>query len=196
MDGTNSPVIPHQMPNVIKAILITAGTNTAATLSARAWMGALLPWASWTSRIIWERTVSFPTWVALNIKRPSPLMVPPVTRSFSALSTGIGSPLSMDSSTAEAPSIIMPSTGIRSPGLITTTSPDWTMEMEISFSIPFSIILAVPGCSPMSFFMAPPVFPLVLASRSFPNLIRVMMTAEVSKYTCPPSPGSTRIASE
>ncbi len=29
-----------------QAIPMMAGTNTAATLSARAWMGALLPWAS------------------------------------------------------------------------------------------------------------------------------------------------------
>ena len=52
IDGTNSPVTAHQIPKVITAIMITAGTNIAATLSARAWMGALLPWASWTSRMI------------------------------------------------------------------------------------------------------------------------------------------------
>jgi len=46
MDGTNSPPTAHQRTKVRKAIPITPGTNTAATLSARAWMGAWLLRAS------------------------------------------------------------------------------------------------------------------------------------------------------
>ena len=46
MAGTNSPVMLHQRPKVTRAITITAGTNMAATRSAMAWIGALLPWAS------------------------------------------------------------------------------------------------------------------------------------------------------
>ena len=52
MDGTNSPVIPHHRKKVTKAVAMTDGTNTAATRSASACMGALLPWASCTSLII------------------------------------------------------------------------------------------------------------------------------------------------
>jgi hypothetical protein len=47
-----------------------AGTNTAATRSARAWMGALLPWASCTRRMIWARAVSRPTRVAVKTMDP------------------------------------------------------------------------------------------------------------------------------
>ena len=158
-----------------------AGTNTAATLSARAWMGALLPWASWTSRMIWAKTVSLPTAAALNFKSPSPLIVPPTTLSPDCLSTGNGSPLSMDSSTDDAPSVTMPSTGMRSPGRTSTVSSICTCVMGISFSMSFSTMVATLGRSPISLRMAPPVRPLVRDSSIFPNLIRVMITAEVSK---------------
>ena len=46
MEGTNSPPMVHQRMKVRKAIPITPGTNTAATLSARAWIDGLVPWAS------------------------------------------------------------------------------------------------------------------------------------------------------
>ena len=101
MAGTNSPPRLHQRMKVKKAIPITPGTKTAATRSARAWIGALLPWASWTRRIIWARAVSLPTFVVLNLRRPSLLMVAPTTASPGPLSTGIGSPVNMDSSTAD-----------------------------------------------------------------------------------------------
>ena len=43
--------------------------------------------------------------------------------------------------------------------------------------------VAVDGRRPMSFRMAPPVLPLVRDSSILPSLIKVMMTADVSKYT-------------
>ena len=47
---------------------------------------------------------------------PVVFIVAPIHRRSGALSTGIDSPVSIDSSTADAPSITSPSTGIRSPG--------------------------------------------------------------------------------
>ena len=194
--GTNSPSMPHHMKNVITAERITAGTKNDDTRSASACMGALLPCASWTSLMICARAVFFPTLVAVNFKRPWPLTVPPVTTSFSFLSTGRGSPVSMDSSTDDMPSIIIPSTGILSPGRITTISPSFTAEIGTCFSSSFSSMVAVLGTRPISFFMAPPVLPFVLASSSLPNLIRVIITADVSKYTWLPSTGNSRTAME
>ena len=49
-------------------------------------------------------------------KLPLPFSVPPVTRSPAVFSTGTGSPVSIDSSTALRPSTTVPSTGILSPG--------------------------------------------------------------------------------
>ena len=103
------------------------------------------------------------------------------TVSFNFLSTGSLSPVSIDSSTADCPSTIVPSTGMRSPGRTITTISLSTFERAISFSCPFSRMNAVFGCSPISFLMALPVLPLVRAYNSLPSLIRVIMTAAVSK---------------
>ena len=51
------------------------------------------------------------------------LVVAPVTSSPGPTSSGTGSPVSMERSTAEAPSTTMPSVAILSPGLTTNTSP-------------------------------------------------------------------------
>ena len=94
----------------------TAGTNQPATLSASAWIGARLRCASATICTIRASIVSPPTRSARMRKLPVPLIVPPVTGSSAAFSTGIGSPVSMDSSTFDFPSSTTPSTGILSPG--------------------------------------------------------------------------------
>ena len=88
----------------------------AATRSARRWMGALEPWASSTSWTIWASTVSRPTRVARNTKRPVVLSVAPMTSSPAPLRPAWLSPVSIDSSTADAPSVTTPSTGTFSPG--------------------------------------------------------------------------------
>ena len=56
-------------------------------------------------------------------KPPVPFTVPPVTRSPAAFSTGIGSPVTIDSSTALRPSSTTPSTGTFSPGRTRSRSP-------------------------------------------------------------------------
>ena len=92
------------------------GTNTSAIRSARRWIGALEPWARWTSSTIRARAVSRPTWVARITNDPVVLSVAPMTSSPTRFVAGIGSPVSIDSSTAEAPSTTTPSTGTLSPG--------------------------------------------------------------------------------
>jgi len=91
--------VSDQTTNVTIAIRITTGTNTAEIRSASRWIGALLPCASSTRRMIRERTVSRPTWVTRKWNEPPRLMVAPTTLSPWLLVTGSGSPVSIDSST-------------------------------------------------------------------------------------------------
>ncbi len=72
-----------------------------ATQSASFWIGALLACASSTSLIICASAVSAPTFVASNVNAPVLLSVPPITISPARFSTGMLSPVSIDSSTAE-----------------------------------------------------------------------------------------------
>src|SRR5699024_4152823 len=78
--------------------------------------------ASWTSVITWERYESSPIFSTLIVSEPSLLIDPPITSFPFSFSTGTDSPVSMDSSIEQFPSIIVPSTGIFSPGLTRTRS--------------------------------------------------------------------------
>ena len=147
------------------------------------WMGALDPWASSTSLMIWASTVSFPTLVASNLNVPVLFRVAPITWSPRRFSTGRLSPVSMDSSTAEAPSRTTPSTGTFSPGRTITRSPIWTSSVGMSVSSPFRMTRAVFAWSPIRRLIASLVRPLAIASSRRPKRIRVMITAAVSKYT-------------
>ena len=66
-------------------------------------MGGFDPWACSTRRMICASAVSAPTLVALKVNEPLPLTVAPMTSSPSSLLTGMGSPVSIDSSTVEEP---------------------------------------------------------------------------------------------
>ena len=98
-----SPLAKYQNKKVIKAIVITAGTKTPATLSAILAIGALVCWASSTSLMIWAKRVSSPTFSARMVREPCPLIEAPNTLSSATFSTGILSPVSIDSSIAECP---------------------------------------------------------------------------------------------
>jgi hypothetical protein len=95
-------------------------------------------------------------------------------------STGIDSPVTIDSSKDEYPSFMTPSTGTFSPGLTMTISPISTSSTGISTSPPFLRILAVFAWSPISFLIASEVCPFALASNSLPSRIRTTMVAAVS----------------
>ena len=73
--------------------------------------------------MIRESTVSLPTLSATIRNEPVWLRVPPITASPTRFSTGIGSPVIIDSSTELPPSVRRPSTGIFSPGRTRSTSP-------------------------------------------------------------------------
>ena len=142
---------------------MTAGTNQAAITSASRAMGGLVPWACWTRRTICARAVSLPTLVARSVNEPVVLSVAPITSSPGCLPTGMGSPVSMDSSTGEEPSSTTPSTGTFSPGRTTRRSPTSTSATGTSVSTPSRTTRAVLGCSPMRALIAARFWPLARA---------------------------------
>ena len=112
----------------------TAGTNQAATRSAVRWMGARLRCASATISTMRASSVSAPTRSARMIRAPAPFTVPAISGSPGVLSTGMGSPVTIDSSTVPCPSITTPSTGTFSPGRTRSRSPGCTLSSVTSSS--------------------------------------------------------------
>ena len=173
---------------------MTTGTKYAAITSASRAIGGLDPCACSTRRTICARAVSEPTLVARKVNEPVVFMVAPITSSPGCLPTGMGSPVSMDSSTDEEPTSTRPSTGTFSPGRTTTRSPTRTWAMGTSVSAPPRITRAVLGCSPISALIAAPVCPLARASSRRPSRMSVMMKAEESKYMGSPRPWCSKNA--
>src|SRR5262249_27482091 len=116
----------NQMVNVTMAMAMTAGTKYPDTASAGRWMGGRDAWACRTSVMIGASIVSVPTFSARTRSDPVVLIVAPITVSPARLGEGIGSPVTIDSSTADDPDTTTASTGIFSPGRITTSSPTTT----------------------------------------------------------------------
>ena len=167
--------------SVIAEIAMTVGTKMPETLSATLAIGALVAAASLTMRIICERVVSSPTLDASQRIKPERLMVAAETRSPACLSTGMLSPVSADSSTAVIPSVIMPSTGMFSPGRTTKTSPFLTCAIGTVSSLPSFKMTAVSGASFIRLLSASVVLPFERASRVFPTVISVKIIAADSK---------------
>src|SRR6185437_12782399 len=164
------------------------------TVSASFWTGALLRCASATERTIRASTVASPTCSARITSVPVPLTVAPVTRSPAAFATGIGSPVSMLSSTELAPSSTLPSTGIFSPGRTRSRSPARTASSASSCSTPSGPIrTARAGCSRSNARIAAPVCRRAPSSSTCPSSTRVTMTAAGSKYTAPPSASAPKL---
>ena len=163
------------------AMPITAGTKTAATLSAILAIGAFEVVASSTSLIIFDRVVSSPVLTALILIYPDVTVVPPVTLSPTDLSTGMLSPVIALSSILQFPLTISPSTGMFIPFLQITTSPDRISSVLISTSAPFLSIIAVLGVSFTSLLIADEVLLLLLLSRYFPTVMNVSIIAADSK---------------
>ena len=99
-------------------------------------------------------------------------------------STGILSPVSIDSSIAVLPSITSPSTGSFLPGLTNTISPTTTSSTETIISLLSLITVAVFGTNPINFFIASEVLPLDTASKYLPKVISVNIVTAASKYKC------------
>ena len=124
--------------------------------------------------------VSLPTLLARNRNAPVLLIVAPITSSPSRFSTGIDSPVIIDSSTAELPVVTTPSTGIFSPGRTRTTSPPTTSPIGSSTSRPSRSTRAVLACRPISFLIASLVRPLALTSSARPRTTRAVTTTVTS----------------
>ena len=177
----SGPQIAHTT-NVAMAISTTAGTNQDDTRSARRWIGARVRWASLTMWTICASSVSLPTRSARMTKPPVPFTVPPMTRLPGVFSTGIDSPVTIDSSTALRPSRATPSTGIFSPGRMRRRSPGTTLSSGTSSSRPASARRrATRGASASRARIAPPVLLLARSSITCPNSTRTVIAAAVSK---------------
>ena len=159
----------------------TKGTKTAATRSTRRSTGALLPCAPSTSATICASSESEPTRVASTCSRPEPLIEPPMTSPATPRATGMLSPVSRDSSSWLSPRTMRPSTGTRSPGRTTTTSPQPTASAGTSISTPSRSTRARSGRSFIKARTAPVVPRRALASSSLPSSTSVITAAEASK---------------
>ena len=170
----------NQTTNVTTAIISTVGTKMALIRSASPWIGAREPCASRIICTIRESTLSAPRVVALNRNAPVRFTVPPMTRAPTIFSTGSDSPVSIDSSTAEAPLTTSPSTGIRSPGRTRMRSPAITCSIGTSSSRPSRSTRASFGCRSASARSAAEVCRLARASKVFPVRISAMMMITAS----------------
>ena len=92
-----------QPANAATATATTNGTNHAAMRSASRCTGARVRCASATIWTICASSVSRPTRSAFITMLPVPLTVPPVTRLPGSFATGIGSPVTIDSSIVVRP---------------------------------------------------------------------------------------------
>ena len=172
----------YQTRNVSRATPSTAGTKKAEIVSASFCTGALLPWASSTSRTIDASIVWSPLAVTRYKSVPLPLSVPPITPSPFAFSTGRLSPVSRASSTAEAPSVTTPSAATFSPGRTRSRSPGFRLSRGTSTSPPFSVTsLAVLGDRAIKDWMVSDARRFARASSQRPSRISVTIVAAVSK---------------
>src|SRR6266545_914221 len=169
------------MTKVHTAKIITTGTKYPEMVSANLAIGAFEFCASCTILTICARAVSLPTLVARNLNAPVLLIVAPMTSSPVFLEAGNDSPVSMDSSTAELPSTMTPSTGTSSPGRTWITSPTSTSSTGKSISLPSRMTRAVLACKPSSFLIAELDCPLARSSSACPKTTNAITTATTSK---------------
>jgi len=176
------PLSSHQPAKVASASAITVGTKTEEIRSARRCAWPLPAWAAETSDTIWASAVSEPTAVARTVSTPLVFTVAPATFAPIVLSTGTDSPVSIDSSTAEAPSMTSPSVGIFSPGRIRSRSPTRTASVGTITSTPSRRTRACLAPSSSSARIALPARRLARTSKYRPSTRNAISSAAVSKY--------------
>ncbi len=157
--------VSSQPAKVAAAITRTTGTKTAEIRSARRWIGALPVWASTTDCRILASRVSRPMRVTSTTRRPSAFRVPPTTSSPTDFSTGRLSPVTIDSSTALAPSTTTPSVGTEAPGRTSIRIPGRRAASSTSRSVPASRTTALFAPSSSSACSAEPACVFARASR-------------------------------
>ena len=145
-------------------------------------MGARERCASLTICTICASSVSAPTFSASINRLPVPFTVAPISLSPVPFSTGIGSPVTIDSSTALIPLVTDPSTGIFSPGLTRRISPVTTCSSGISSSLPSARTMRARfGARPSNSLIAALVWLRARNSSTWPSSTRVVITAAASK---------------
>jgi hypothetical protein len=166
------------------AIAMTTSTNQYATPSAMRCIGARERCACATICTICASTVCEPTFSARMTRLPLALIVAPMSRSPTPFSTGIGSPVTIDSSTLERPSSTTPSTGTFSPGRTRSLSPTCTCVSSMSSSVPSARKRrAVFGARFSNARSAAEVRERAFSSRSCPISVSETMVTAASKYT-------------
>ncbi len=170
-----------QAMRTARARPMTIGTNTEEMRSARRWTAALEACASSTMRAIWASWVSAPTRVARTTRRPEALTVAPVTVSPTVASTGTDSPVSIDSSTAEAPETTVPSVAIFSPGRTTNSSPTASSPTGTRTSRPSLRTATSLAPSSIRARRAAPAWRLERCSRKRPSSTKAVTPAAASR---------------
>ncbi len=170
-----------QPPRVPIAITITIGTKIAETRSASRCTRAFPVCACCTSRAIWASAVSAPTRVARTVRSPEVLIVAPATSAPGPTSTGSGSPVSIDWSIAEKPSVTTPSVATFSPGRTRNRSPTASCSAGTSTSTSSRSTSASFAPSSSSARIATPEERLARVSKNRPSRIRAVITAATSK---------------
>ena len=157
-------------------------------------MGARLRCASPTIRTICANKVPAPTRSArINIE-PVLFTVAPISAAPGCFSTGIDSPVTIDSSTALLPSSTTPSMGTFSPGRTRRRSPTTKASSGTSVSVPSAATRrAVLGARCSKALMAALVWPRALSSNTCPNNTNTAITAAASKYTATTPSASLKV---
>ena len=125
--------------------------------------------------------MSSPTEVALIFILPDFKIVPPIKSSSISFSTGMLSPVSMDSSTKAEPQTTFPSTGILSPIFTIKMSFTFISSKGTSSISPFTSLLAKPVFIAANSLIAVVVCFTDLCSNTFPKSTKVIIVAVVSK---------------
>ena len=179
-----SPFTSQVAIKVRSAMPTTAGTNTAAALSATRAIGALLPCASDSAFIMSPSRVWLPSCVARYTTLPSVISAPANTLPPTFFSSGLDSPVRWLSSAQPLPLSIMPSAAMRSPWLARIRSPICTWSMGSCFHSPSRCTLTWVG---VSFSSRPKLFRLdflVRCSKNLPSDTKPITITPTSKYTC------------
>ncbi len=176
-----SAPLMYQALAKINAKTITVGTKTADTRSAILAIGAFSDWADSTIRTIVPRVDSPPIRETFMRSAVEPLSVPPISFSPSFFSTGMLSPVIIDSSMyAFAPSKV-PSAGRLSWAFTSSSSEGSISTISITCGSPSMMRVALSGRSFVSESSADPAFRLAPSSMSLPISTRVRIAAEASK---------------
>ena len=145
-------------------------------------MEARLDCARSTTAAMRDKVVCSPVAVTRTTRLPSTLAEPASNAAPEDLHTGMGSPVSRDSSADESPSSTTASTGIWSPGLMRRRSPVRSWATGVSTSCPAeSNRRAVVGANSINALRAFPALELIRASSAWPTLMSVRMLTDSAK---------------